>query len=543
MTAQEMSFGDLLDAVATAIPERRAIIYGDQTITWQKFDRRSNRLARYLIEAGLKPGSKVAFYLRNTPAYPLLLAACFKARLTHVNVNYRYTNHELFHVLDNSDAEAIVFDSEFLPHINALKPRLSDVKLFLEHHEKPGKQAQVSSSPDSLVQAHSFEQACSQGDGSTLKIKRSGDDLYFMYTGGTTGYPKAVMWRHKDRIEVIGMSDAADPEEHARQVAANPLPPVTLPAAPLMHSTGFTSTVSTLVRGGCLVLLPAGGFDPQQCLEQIEKHKVRQLAIVGDAFSVPLLDALKGNQSFQLNSVALINSAGAMWSERCKLGLLEYFTEATLSDSLGASEGSRLGASTMRRGEMNATAAFMPGPAVKFFTEDFREIAKGSGEAGMIAKAGPLPLGYYKDPEATAKTFPTIEGVRYSMAGDWCRLEADGTMTLLGRGNNCINTGGEKVYPEEVEEALKTMPEIADAAVIGQPDERWGQSVASLIITQDGSDITMEKIREHLEPLLARYKHPRIINFTTQAIRHENGKMHYRAVKQIFEQAQTTGTE
>ncbi|MCB1686139.1 MAG: AMP-binding protein, partial [Pseudomonadales bacterium] len=228
------------------------------------------------------------------------------------------------------------------------------------------------------------------------------------------------------------------------------------------------------------------------------------------------------------------SSAGAMWSEPCKQGLLEYFPRATLADSLGSSEGSRIGAATVRRGESGRTGRFELGPDVKVFREDFSEVSAGSGEAGMLAKAGALPLGYYKDPARTAETFPTIDGVRYSMPGDWCRLEADGTMTLLGRGNHCINTGGEKVFPEEVEEALKQVPGIIDAAVVGVPDERWGQSVAALIRTSEGRELPDSLLHEHLNRHLARYKHPRRLHRVTDGFRHENGKINYRAVNRML---------
>ena len=261
-----------------------------------------------------------------------------------------------------------------------------------------------------------------------------------------------------------------------------------------------------------------------------------RLAIVGDAFSVPILDYLTAHPgAHDLSSVLSITSAGAMWSEHCKHALLEHFPNATLSDSLGSSEGSRLGSAITRQGETTATASFLVGDNVKVFTEDFREVVPGSGEAGMIAKAGALPLGYYKDEAGTARTFPVIDGVRYSLAGDWCRIEADGTMTLLGRGNNCINTGGEKVYPEEVEEVLKRSPGIHDAAVLGVPDPRWGQAVTAVVRTSGDAPLNEPEVRSHLDVHLARYKHPKTITQVRQPLRHENGKVNYRGVRRLLE--------
>lgn len=520
----DLHFGDIFDELAPLIPERLAIIHGDRTITWREFDARSNRLARHLVSLGLRPNSKVAFYLRNTPAYIELFSACVKARLVHVNVNYRYVDHELYYLMDNSDAEVIVYDAEFAPQVGALRDRLPGVRAYIEVGSKPHADF-----------AEAYEPACAEGDASPLGIDRPGTDLYFMYTGGTTGYPKAVMWQHKDRIAVIGMATASDAAAHAKQVAAADHGPVSLPAAPLMHSTGLTTIMSTLCAGGTVVLLPSHRFDAQTCLGEIERNKVDRLAIVGDAFSVPLLGYLRQHPNeFDVSSLKLLTSAGAMWSEQFKRELLEYFPEAILADSLGSSEGSRIGSITTRRGEASKTGRFEIGPMVKVFKEDYSEVVPGSGEAGMLAKGGPLPLGYYKDEERTAATFPVINGMRYSLAGDWVTVEEDGTMNLLGRGNNCINTGGEKVFPEEVEDALKQLPEIVDAAVLGVPDERFGNAVAALLRTVNGEPLSTDALREHLDKLIARYKHPRVIKYVTDDFRHENGKINYRGAREML---------
>ena len=408
MSVPDLNFGDLFDEIAKVIPDRPALIYGDRLDTWLEFDQRSNRLARYLLDAGLTTGSKVAFYLRNSPAYLELFAACAKARLTHANVNYLYVDEELYYILDNADAECVVFDAEFSPQIEALHGRLPKVKAYLQ----VGSSAHQPLYPD-------FEHACTEGDPSPLQIQRSGEDLYFMYTGGTTGYPKAVMWEHKHRIAVIGMSQATSAVEHAQQIAQQISKnghTVVMPACPLMHSTGFTTAVAALMGGQCVALLPSRSFDADVCLGEIERLSVSRIAIVGDAFSVPILERLaEAPDKYDLSSVSLISSAGAMWSSERKQALLSHFTNATLADSLGSSEGSRLGSRTTSPGEDSQTARFEVGPDVKVFTEDFRQVSPGSEEPGMIATSGSIPLGYYKDPERTATTFPTIDGVRYSI--------------------------------------------------------------------------------------------------------------------------------
>ena len=533
MNLPDLNFGDLLEAAASVVPEQAAVIQGDRVLSWQALDQRGNRLARALMAAGLQPNSKVAFYLRNSAAYIELLTACSKGRFVHANVNYRYVDEELLHVLDNSDSEAVVYDSEFRAHVESLRPLLGKVRIFLE----VGNAAPGTIPPF----ASDFEAACSDGDDSPLGIERSGEDLYFMYTGGTTGYPKGVMWEHKARVAAVGITDAASTAEHKEKLIAQKHGrpgPIAMPAAPLMHSTGFTTAIATLINAGTLVLLPGRAFDAAECLAEIERLRVDRVAIVGDAFSVPILDYLASHPgAYDLSSVTMITSAGAMWSEHCKRGLLEYFPNAVLSDSLGSSEGSRLGSAITRRGEHTSTASFMIGDNVKVFTEDFREVSPGSGESGMIAKAGALPLGYYKDPEGTAKTFPVVNGVRYSLAGDWCRIEADGSMTLLGRGNNCINTGGEKVFPEEVEEALKQAPGIYDAAVLGVPDPRWGQAVTAIVRSVDDQPVDEPAVRAHLDGCLARYKHPKQILRVNDELRHENGKVNYRGVRRLLEAA------
>lgn len=526
MSFPDLNFGDLLEVAASVVPGQPAVIQGDRVLSWQNLDARANRLARALASAGLTPNSKVAFYLRNSAAYIELLTACSKGRFVHANVNYRYVDEELFHVLDNSDSEAVVYDSEFRAHVETLRPRLGKVRVFLE---VGGEVAPF---------AASFESACAEGDDSPLSIERSGQDLYFMYTGGTTGYPKGVMWEHSARIAAVGITDAISPDEHRQMLMVQGPGPVAIPAAPLMHSTGFTTAISTLINAGTLVLLPGRRFDAAECLMEIERYRVSRIAIVGDAFSVPILDYLVARPgAHDLACVAVITSAGAMWSEHCKRGLLEHFPNAMLADSLGSSEGSRLGSAVTRQGEHTATASFMVGDNVKVFTEDFHEVAPGSGESGMIAKSGALPIGYYKDPEGTEKTFPVVNGVRYSLAGDWCRIEADGSMTLLGRGNNCINTGGEKVFPEEVEEALKLAPGIYDAAVLGVPDPRWGQAVIAVVRTVDNQQLDEPGIRTHLGSSLARYKHPKQIVPVRGELRHENGKVNYRGVRRLLEVA------
>ncbi len=521
----DLNFGDIYDAIATSFADDLALVYGDTSYSWAELDGRSNRLARSLTDAGLEPGSKVAFYLKNSPAYVELWMACCKGRFIHCNINYRYVERELFYLLENSDAEAVAYDAAFRPQVQLLRSRLPKVKAWLEF-----------GSAEPLPFADSFSEICETGDNSPLELTRSGDDMYFMYTGGTTGHPKAVMWRMRDRIAATQLTNAQNMEEHLQWIKASTDPWITLPAAPMMHSTGLSAVMATLLRAGTLVILPSKGFDPQTCINEISSNRVTRLSIVGDAFSVPLLEFLRNETSLpDLSSMEVISSSGAMWSDHLKQELLEYFPQATLSDGLGSTEGPGLGKSTTRRDKPGKTARFSIGPNVKVFREDLTEIEPGSNEVGMIGTTGPLPIGYYKDPDKTKETYRIVNGARYAIAGDWCRIDEEGNLILLGRGSHCINTGGEKVFPEEVEEVLMRIPLVLDAAVLGIADDRWGQAVAAVLRTTDGKSLDEKVIRHHLDQGIARYKHPRHITYVDSGFRQDNGKIDYDAARRLLD--------
>ncbi len=522
------NFGDLFDALAPALGERPALLHGEVVRTWAEFGERSNRLARALVARGLQPNDKVAFVLRNSPAYMELFAACVKARLVHVNVNYRYVDNELLYVLQNSDSKAVVFDAEFAPQIQRLLDRLEPGVTLIQVDDES------SPSVASQVPAESYEHLSSEGDGSPLDITRSGADLYFQYTGGTTGMPKAVMWRQHDRISLFAMARGRDASDHAAQTASRVGYAVLLPACPLMHSTALTTAIATLCGGGAVVTLPGHRFDAAELLETIERRKVSALSIVGDAFARPVLDELRStSRKFDLGSVTSISSAGVIWSSECKLEMLNYFPNAILRDSLGSSEGSGLAAMETRAGSTAETGSFVLGDGVKVFTDDFREVVPGSGELGRIAKSGYIPVGYYRDEARTAETFPVVNGVRYAIPGDWCSVESDGTIRLIGRGSTCVNTGGEKVFPEEVEIALCQLPGVVDALVTGVPDERWGQAVAAVVQTAPGFAADAESIRRQLREHLAGYKIPKHVVFVGSVPRAASGKADYKGVQNL----------
>ena len=521
------NFGDILDAISPVIPgDAPALIHGPRTITWAETAARSNNLARALIAGGARPGDKVAFYMRNRPEYVETMAACFKARLTHVNVNYRYKPDEVFYIFDNSDAQAVVYGSEFRDVIAEIRPRLTKVGSFIE----------VSETGEAAPFAKLYETLATTGDGAKLDIERSPDDEFFIYTGGTTGMPKGVIWTHDALRETqliaarrLGPAPETMPAliEAIGTVDARPR---TLPACPLMHGTGLLMALSTMVSGGCVITLPSHSFDAEEFWRETERTRAGTLVIVGDAFARPMLQALReAPRRYDLSNVVTIISSGVMWTRENKHALIEYMPPAQMGDSFGSSEAVGFGSSiTTKDGEID-TAKFQIGERCKVFDENDVEIAPGSGKPGIIAMCPPIPMGYYKDAEKTAKTFKAINGVRYVMPGDWCVVEADGTLTLLGRGSACINTAGEKVYPEEVEECLKTHPAVEDALVVGVPDEKWGQAVTAVVALKSRAVFDEAALRAHVHERLAGYKVPKHVMVSGVVLRAPNGKADYKS--------------
>ena len=521
------NFGDILDAISPVMPaDAPALVHGARTITWAETTSRSNNLARALIAGGAKPGDKVAFYMRNRPEYTETLAACFKARLTHVNVNYRYKPDEVFYIFDNSDAQTVVYGSEFRDTIAEIRPRLSKVGTFVE----------VDEAGEAAPFAKPYEELATTGDGSKLDIQRSPEDEFFIYTGGTTGMPKGVIWTHDAlrETQLIALRRLGPvPEtmealvEAIKTLGAGPR---LLPACPLMHGTGLLMSLSTMMNGGCVITLPTASFNAHEFWSEVDRNKAATLVIVGDAFARPMLQALNETpDKYDLSSVVSIVSSGVMWTRENKHALLEYMPQAQMVDSFGSSEAVGFGSSIMTKDGEIQTAKFQIGERCKVFDEEGNEIPPGTGKPGIIAMCPPIPKGYYKDPEKTVKTFKTIDGVRYVMPGDWCVVEADGTLTLLGRGSACINTAGEKVYPEEVEECLKTHPAVEDALVVGVPDEKWGQAVTAVVTLEKGAVFDEAELRAHVHEHLAGYKAPKHVMVSDVVLRAPNGKADYKS--------------
>lgn len=528
------NFGDILDAIEPVLPpDAPAFIHGERVIPWGEASRITNNLARSLIARGAAPGDKLAIYMRNCPEYLLSLAAGFKARLTHVNVNYRYTPDEVWYIFDNADAQTVVYATEFRDAIEQIRPRLPKVKTWVEVGNE---------TPPAF--AENFQVLAADGNGGPLDIQRSGQDQFFIYTGGTTGMPKGVMWAHEDLREltlIAARKLGPVPEtlealvEHTRKVGPGPR---ALPAPPLMHGTGLLSAMGAHLAGGCVITLESPTFDAEELLRAVDAHKPQAMAIVGDSFARPILNALDAAPGrYDVSSVMGILSSGVMWSLEVKRGLLRHMPNVVLTDGFSSSEAIGMGASVMTSAGEVPTAKFMLGERCRVFDENDQPVVPGSGVRGLVALGAPNPIGYYKDEEKTARTFRVIDGVRYSIPGDWCTVEPDGTLTLLGRGNACINTAGEKVFPEEVEEALKTHPTVEDALVVGMPDEKWGQAVTGVVVPREGCDIDEAALKAHVRAHLAGYKTPKRIFIADRALRASNGKADYPAAKAIVADA------
>ena len=524
---------DVWEAIAKKTPDRPALIQGDRVVSWEEFDRRADALAAAILSGGASADAKVAAYLFNGPEYLEVYFAAFKAGIAPINTNYRYGGEELVYLFDNADAEVVVFHAGFAPTLEAIRSRLTKVKLWIAVAE-PGVPAPAwASDYETLVASAQTLRPVKAPWG------RSGDNLLLLYTGGTTGMPKGVMWRQDDLFNVLGAGGQAargvppvtSVEEAADRLdPGGPRPPLTLVCCPLMHGTGQFSAFITLNQGGAVATLPSRGFSAIELWNEAERLRVDGIVIVGLAFSTPMLEALEAEPGrWDLSSVLSISSSGSMWSQENKRGLLRYCVNATIFDSFGSSEAVGLGASSSTPGAEAETAAFVLGPTCAVFTEDGRRVAPGSGERGLVAVSGFLPVGYYKDPEKSARTFLTFEGVRWSVPGDWAEVNADGSLKLLGRGSQCINTGGEKVFPEEVEEALKTHPHVRDAVVVGVPDSRFGERICAVVEPDGAIELDLADLSAHVRERLAAYKAPRELVVVDSIGRAPNGKVDYKA--------------
>lgn len=530
-----LNIADLIEHAIDTMPDRVAIISGDRKLTYAELEEQSNRLGHYLQSQGVGPGDKVGLYCRNGIEIVIALTAIVKIRAISVNVNYRYVEAELHYLFENSDMAALVHERRYSDKVANVLPSTPNVKTAIV----------VEDGADGSFDSYGgvpFADALAQGSPERDFEERSPDDIFLIYTGGTTGFPKGVMWRHEDIYRSLfgGINyvtgEYIEGEWDLAKQGAEAAPFIGFPIPPMIHGATQAATFMALFQGRTTVLAPE--FNPEEVWELIEKHKINMLFFAGDAIGRPLIDALdtETGRARDLSSLWVLASSAALFSQTVKERYLELLPNRVITDAIGASETGTGGLSTVTKGQMHPG-----GPTVKISStttvldEEGNPVQPGSGVRGLIAKSGHIPVGYFKDEKKTAETFKTFNGVRYAIPGDWATVEADGTVTMLGRGSVSINTGGEKVFPEEVESVLKGHPAVFDAVVVGVPDEKWGQHVGAVIAVREGVELTFEDLDAHARKEIAGYKVPRSIWIVGSVKRNPAGKADYRWAKEVSE--------
>jgi acyl-CoA synthetase (AMP-forming)/AMP-acid ligase II len=530
-----LNIADLAEHAIDAVPDRVALISGDEQLTYAELEDKANRLAHYLIDHGVKKDDKVGLYCRNRIEIVIGMLGIVKAGAILVNINFRYVEGELKYLFENSDMVALIHERRYADRVANVLPETPNVTTVLVVED--GSEDDYSS-----YGGVEFEAALAEGAPERDFGPRSEDDIYLLYTGGTTGFPKGVMWRHEDIYRVLfGGTDFAtgepikDEYDLSKQAVEN-APMIRYPIPPMIHGATQSATWMALFSGQTVVLAPE--FDADEVWKAIHEHKVNLLFFTGDAMARPLLDALEANQdSYDLSSLFLLASTAALFSTSLKEKFLELLPNRIITDSIGSSETGFGGTSVVAKGQSHTG-----GPRVtidkntKVLDEDGNEVKPGSGVRGIIAKCGHIPVGYFKDEKKTAETFKTFNGVRYAIPGDFAEVEADGTVTMLGRGSVSINSGGEKIYPEEVEAALKGHPDVFDALVVGVPDERFGQHVAAVVHPREGTRPTLAELDAFVRTEIAGYKVPRSLWLVDGIKRSPAGKPDYRWAKDTTEE-------
>jgi fatty-acyl-CoA synthase len=525
----QMHFASVWEAIADEIPERTALVHGELRRTWREFDDRAARMASALRQFDVGPDSKVAQYLFNGNEYLESCFAALKLGAVPVNASYRYLEEELVYLLDNADIEVLFFHGALGERVANVVQRLPKLRAIV----------QVDDGSPKVDGALGYEELISANQPAE-RFERAEDGLYMLYTGGTTGMPKGVMYDVSAFTAALmlghpfrGMplpETAEDVLPNVRKIHEMGNAPVALTACPLMHGTGlWLGGFLTFNMGGTHVCMEGTSFDAHRLWQTTQREGVTDIVIVGDAFAKPMVRALEEAEArgepYDISSVKMIISSGVMWTSQVKQALLER-NEMMLIDVMGSSEGA-IGQNVTTREFTAETAKFQLSETAKVFTEDDREVEPGSGQVGMLAHTGVVPRGYYKDPEKSARTFRTVKGVRYAFPGDFGTVEADGSITLLGRGSVCINSGGEKIFPEEVEEVVKLHPAVYDCLVVGVPDEKFGEAVTAVASLRSGQSADEADILASSRGRLASYKLPKRVLLVDEVRRAPNGKADY----------------
>jgi 3-oxocholest-4-en-26-oate---CoA ligase len=530
------NWATLWEAVADAQPDELAVVWGERRLRWSELDDRASRLATALADVGVGRDAKVAIVAYNTPEHLEAVFAAYKLRACPINLNFRYRADELTEVLDDAEAEVLVFHGSLAEEVAGARGAASTLRAVV----------QIDDGSPWLSGALRFEELIAT-HAPADRVARSGDDIQLLYTGGTTGRPRGVMYRHRDAVEMnafaaytlAGLALPADAAEAAR--CATSLrelgrTPTVLPASPLVHGTALNLSAAAWLLGGTVVFLEDRSFDADELWRTVEREGVTQIGIVGDAFAHPmvaaLVDAEGRGRPYDLSSVERVLSSGAPWSRATKQGLADRGT-MTLVETIGASEGGPTAVAVVTPGTRAEDSRFVLGAQARLLAEDGSELPPGSDEAGLLAMTPPIPFAYFKDPERSAQVFRTVHGQRYAICGDYARVDADGTVHFLGRGSLCINTAGEKVYPEEVEDALRSHPAVLDANVVGVADPRWNEAVTAVVALRPGHDASEEELKAAVRLTLAGYKVPKRVVFVPVIPRSPAGKAQYDWAREV----------
>ena len=525
------NLSELFERVADAVPERTALVAHDRRVTYAELEERSNRLAHHLASAGIGRGDHVGLQLLNGTEYVEGMLACYKLRAVPVNVNYRYVERELEHLFTDADLVGLIFHRRFGPAVSAVVPKIPKLRHLVMVEDDSGEPA-----PDGAVE---YEAQLAAQTATRSFDGRANDDLYLCYTGGTTGMPKGVMWTHEDIF--FGALGGGDPTRTSPITEPEQLPEripetgaVQLVTPPLMHVSGHWSTFATLYAGGQVVYCAPGAWEPAATLDLIEQERANFVTLVGDAMVRPVVDLVLANPDrWDLSSLFVFASGGALCSSTTKELARKAMPNVMIIDGYGSTETGVVG--NERRepgGDAPSAAHFSVDDRTAVLDDDFKPVEPGSGAVGRLARRGRLPIGYYNDPEKSAATFVEVEGQRWAMSGDFAHVEVDGSIVLHGRGSLAINTGGEKVFPEEVEATLLSHPGVQDTLVVGVPDERWGERVVAVVAPRDGASFTLDDLRAQCRKELAGYKLPRELVLVEKIQRGPNGKADYRWAKE-----------
>jgi len=525
------NIADIFEHTVDAVPDRVALIDRDLRLGFAELDERSNRIAHALAERGVGAGDHVGIYAQNSHEWIEAMYGAFKIRAIPININFRYVEDELAYLLGNAECVACIFDRQYAPQLAAVADRTPTLRSYIWIDD--GTDGDLAG-----LTAESYDEVCAAASADRDFGERSADDLYVLYTGGTTGMPKGVMWRQEDVFFALGQGiDAVTgervdaPDTMARKAAASPGGLTFLVIPPLMHGAAQWGLMGQMLQGNTIVLLPK--FSGEAVWQLVEREKVNSAIITGDAMGRPMIEHLNEDPSrYDTSSLLAVASSAAIFSTTVKDQFLEKFPNLIITDSIGSSEGGFNGLRMVSKGQSQQSAGgptVKPGPDVVVLDDDLNVIAPSEvGVSGRLGRGGNIPVGYYKDEKKTAETFVVAaDGRRYAVAGDLAQWEADGTLTLLGRGSTTINSGGEKVHPEEVEAALKDHPAVFDCVVVGVPDERWGQRVAAVVQFREGQSAELDDIANHARKFIAGYKVPRELHVVDEVLRSPSGKPDY----------------